>query len=384
MDNYCAVIFKDNENKQLAAAMSAVFIEDWIRFGLCKAGITDITVYDENTSGNLAEYANSFATLNNKKYVCIIPYSVPYISNEDLVGALITCRKEHIPVIAKDISETRITFAAMPVDMIIKSLSDNLQSLNDLPMIRRIYVKCRVTYDQESLFDFVLFAKERMIKHYLSCGVYIVSGDGVMISAGTNIGAGTVILPGTTIIGKSSIGENCIIGPNSFIKDTCIGNGVSFKSSFSDSSTVGNECIIGPYANLRPNSNIANRVKIGDFVEIKNSTIGEKTSVSHLTYIGDSDVGCRVNFGCGVVTVNYDGKNKYRTTIGNDVFVGCNTNLISPVKVNDNAYIAAGSTITHDIPEYALAIARERQINKENWVRKSNKNREGSPVEQNK
>jgi bifunctional UDP-N-acetylglucosamine pyrophosphorylase/glucosamine-1-phosphate N-acetyltransferase len=208
-----------------------------------------------------------------------------------------------------------------------------------------------------------------IIKHYLECGVYIVSGDGVTISPGTEIGAGTVILPGTTIIGNSSIGENCIIGPNSFIKDSCLGNNVSFKASFADNSDIGDECTIGPFANLRPDSKLEDKVKIGDFVEIKNSTIGRKTSVSHLTYIGDSDVGSSVNFGCGVVTVNYDGRKKHRAKIGNNVFIGCNANLVSPVTVSDNSYIAAGSTITDDIPEYALAIARERQINKEDWVK---------------
>ena len=117
---------------------------------------------------------------------------------------------------------------------------------------------------------------------------------------------------------------------------------------------------------------IGSRVKIGNFVEVKNSTLGEKTSVAHLTYIGDTDCGARVNWGCGCVTVNYDGKKKYRATVGDDVFVGCNTNLVSPVTVEDHSYIAAGSTITDTVPGDALAIARARQVNKEGW----NQNRE--------
>lgn len=124
---------------------------------------------------------------------------------------------------------------------------------------------------------------------------------------------------------------------------------------------------VGPFAYLRPNSKIGKNVKIGDFVEIKNATLDEGTKVSHLTYVGDTDVGKRVNFGCGCVTVNYDGKKKYRSTIGDDAFIGCNTNLVSPVTVNDNAYIAAGSTITDEVPESALAIARSRQVNKMEW-----------------
>lgn len=118
---------------------------------------------------------------------------------------------------------------------------------------------------------------------------------------------------------------------------------------------------------IRPNSVVGEKVHLGNFVEVKNSNIGTGTKVSHLTYVGDSDVGERVNFGCGTVTVNYSGKAKYRTEIGNDVFIGCNTNLVAPVKVGDGAYTAAGSTITENVPESALGIARARQINKTDW-----------------
>jgi len=126
---------------------------------------------------------------------------------------------------------------------------------------------------------------------------------------------------------------------------------------------------IGPFAYIRPNSRIGNNVKIGDFVEIKNATLEEGTKVSHLTYVGDADVGKHVNFGCGTVLVNYDGKNKFRSTIEDDAFIGCNTNLVSPVTVHKGAFIAAGSTITEDIPDNSLAIARARQVNKLGWKR---------------
>ena len=130
---------------------------------------------------------------------------------------------------------------------------------------------------------------------------------------------------------------------------------------------VGENTTVGPFAYLRPDTKVGNHCRIGDFVELKNSTIGDGTKVSHLTYVGDSDVGERVNFGCGTVTVNYDGAKKYRTTIGNDVFVGCNSNLVAPVTLSDGAYTAAGSTITDDVPESTLAIARARQVNKDKW-----------------
>lgn len=135
-------------------------------------------------------------------------------------------------------------------------------------------------------------------------------------------------------------------------------------------SKIGSDTTVGPFAYIRPESVIGNNVRIGDFVEIKKSTIGHNTKVSHLTYVGDAEVGENCNFGCGTVTVNYDGKNKNKTIIGNNSFIGCNTNLISPVKVEDNTYIAAGSTITNDVKEGELAVARAKQRNIEGWVEK--------------
>ena len=135
-------------------------------------------------------------------------------------------------------------------------------------------------------------------------------------------------------------------------------------------SSIGDETSIGPFAYIRPGTEVGKKVKIGDFVELKNSTIGDKTKIPHLTYIGDATIGRNTNIGCGVITVNYNGKVKNRTVVGNNAFVGCNVNLIAPVEVKDNSYIAAGSTITDDVPEYSLAIARERQVIKDNWVKK--------------
>lgn len=138
-------------------------------------------------------------------------------------------------------------------------------------------------------------------------------------------------------------------------------------------SSVGSDTTVGPYAYVRPNSHIGSHVKVGDFVEVKNSTVDDGTKISHLTYVGDSDVGKNVNFGCGTVTVNYDGKNKFRTTIGNNAFIGCNTNLVAPVTVGDNSFIAAGSTITDEVPEDGFAIARQRQTVKNGWIKPKDK-----------
>ena len=207
--------------------------------------------------------------------------------------------------------------------------------------------------------------RKRINKYHMDNGITIEDPSTTYIGKDVKIGEDTVILPGCIIEGKTTIGSDCIIGPYARITSTEIKDCVSIAQSTVLSSFVNNYATIGPYAYLRPNSNIGEHVKIGDFVEIKNSTIDDNTKVSHLTYIGDSNVGKNVNFGCGTVTVNYDGKHKHRTNIEDNAFIGCNTNLIAPVNIGKNASTGAGSTITKDVPENALAISRvKEQINK--------------------
>jgi len=220
------------------------------------------------------------------------------------------------------------------------------------------------------LFDLTLSVNMRTITDLMENGVIFVSLDGVVISPFAKIGKGSVIHPGTQIRKNCVIGEKSVIGPNSVIEDSAIGNGCTVNATQVYSSVLEDDVKIGPFCHVRPNSRICKGVKLGDFVEVKNSTLGEGTHASHLTYIGDSDVGERVNFGCGTVTCNYDGYNKARCVIGNDVFIGCNTNLIAPVNIGDGAYTAAGSTITDDVPESSLGIARARQTNKDGWALK--------------
>ena len=172
------------------------------------------------------------------------------------------------------------------------------------------------------------------------------------------------------LFGASSVGEDCVIGPNTMLFDTRVGSGTVLNNVEAEDAEIGKNCDIGPFVHIRPNSRLADKVHLGNFVEVKNSTIDSGTKVSHLTYVGDSDVGKNCNFGCGTVTVNYDGKNKARCTIGEHCFIGCNTNLIAPVSLGDFAYTAAGSTITDSVPASALAIARAKQVNKEDWVTK--------------
>ncbi len=199
-------------------------------------------------------------------------------------------------------------------------------------------------------------------------GVDIPSTDGVIIGMDVKIGKETTILPNTIILGNTVIGERCTIGPNTYIKDGVVGNDVVLDNVKLTDSEVEDEVDCGPFVQIRAGSKLCKGVHIGNFVEVKNSVVGEGTKSSHLTYIGDSDVGKNVNFGCGTVTVNYDGKNKSRCKIGDNAFLGCNTNLIAPVEVGDFAFTAAGSTITDSVPENSLAIARARQVNKDGWV----------------
>ncbi|WAM33521.1 bifunctional UDP-N-acetylglucosamine diphosphorylase/glucosamine-1-phosphate N-acetyltransferase GlmU [Caldicellulosiruptor morganii] len=212
--------------------------------------------------------------------------------------------------------------------------------------------------------------KLRINKDHLSNGVQIIDIYNTYIHPDVQIGRDTVIYPGTFILGKTSIGEDCVIGPQTYIVDSKVGNSCHIQFSVIESSKIKDNVKIGPYAHLRPNSHLEEGVKIGNFVEIKNSKLGKNTKSAHLTYIGDADIGENVNLGCGTIFVNYDGYKKHRTVVENNAFIGCNSNLVAPVKIGENAYIAAGSTITEDVPANALAIARQRQTNKEGWVLK--------------
>lgn len=225
------------------------------------------------------------------------------------------------------------------------------------------------------LADAESIMKIRINRKHMENGVTIMDPNNTYIDLGVEIGKDTIIYPGNILQGTTIIKENCVLYQNNRIVDSTIENGVSVQSSVIIESKVGECTTVGPYAYIRPESNIGKHARIGDFVEIKKSTIGDNTKVSHLTYIGDAEVGSGCNFGCGTVVVNYNGKSKFKTIIGNNAFIGCNTNLVSPVKVNDNTYIAAGSTITNEVPENALAIARARQRNIENWVVKSGHNK---------
>lgn len=222
------------------------------------------------------------------------------------------------------------------------------------------------------LKEFEAGEKERIRRNleYTEAGVTIIDPRITYIDEGVRIGSGTVIYPTVVLEGSVRIGENCIIGPGSHIVDSTVGNGTSIRNSVILESRVGKNTTVGPFAYLRPDSTIGDGCKVGDFVEVKNSSMGDGSKASHLTYIGDSDVGKNVNLGCGVVFVNYDGSRKYRSVVDDDAFIGCNSNLISPIHIGEGAYVAAGSTITEDVPGGALYVARSRGKTFRDWVEK--------------
>jgi len=211
-------------------------------------------------------------------------------------------------------------------------------------------------------------ARDRINAIHAQNGVVIIDPKATYIDADVRIGPGTVIYPGNVLEGRTVIGANCTLLPNNRLRDTELADGVRLESVVADQAEIGAETTVGPFAFLRPGTKLGARCRVGDFVEIKNSTIGDLTRISHLTYVGDSDLGEDINLGCGVVFVNYDGKRKHRTRVGDRAFIGCNVNLVSPVEVGKDAYVAAGSTVTENVPAASLCIARQRQVIKEGWV----------------
>ncbi|MFF2020072.1 bifunctional UDP-N-acetylglucosamine diphosphorylase/glucosamine-1-phosphate N-acetyltransferase GlmU [Paenibacillus sp. NPDC058177] len=210
--------------------------------------------------------------------------------------------------------------------------------------------------------------RSRINRYHMLNGVTIIDPASTYIGADVVIGADTVLYPGTILKGSTDIGENCVIGPSTEIEDSRVFDGAEIKQSVLNQAEVGARTTVGPFAYLRPGAVLGEEVKVGDFVEIKNATIGDGSKVSHLSYIGDAAVGSNVNVGCGAITVNYDGYNKAKTEIGDDAFIGSNVNLIAPVNVGKGAYVVAGSTITRSVPDHDLAIARVRQENKEGYA----------------
>lgn len=224
--------------------------------------------------------------------------------------------------------------------------------------------------DRVALSQAEAIMRKRTNERLMREGVTFMDPASTYISPDVVIGSDTIIYPGTVILGKTTIGSECVIGPNSDIRNSVIEDHAVVRQSVVTDSKIGEAAQVGPFAHLRQQAVLGAHTRVGNFVEIKKSSFGDGAKASHLSYIGDASIGERVNLGCGSITVNYDGKNKFETVVEDDAFVGCNVNLIAPVKVGKGAIVAAGSTITNDVPEEALAIARERQTNKEGYTKR--------------
>jgi bifunctional UDP-N-acetylglucosamine pyrophosphorylase / glucosamine-1-phosphate N-acetyltransferase len=211
----------------------------------------------------------------------------------------------------------------------------------------------------------------RKARALMDDGVTIFRPETSVIDSAVTVGADTIVEPFVQLLGRTTIGSGCRIRSYSVIEDSTIGDDVSVQNgSIVSSAQVAKNAVIGPYARLRPESEIGEGAHVGNFVEIKKSRVGAKAKANHLSYIGDADIGPGTNVGAGVITCNYDGKNKHRTTIGANVFVGSDSTLVAPLTIADGSYIAAGSTITEDVPADALALGRARQTIKPEWAKK--------------
>lgn len=251
-------------------------------------------------------------------------------------------------------------------------LTDVFQILNDCG--HRIWAVAAEDYQMTlginsrlQLAQAEMILRRRKAEELMRSGVTIMDPASVFIDSDVAVGKDTVIYPFTWVEGKTVIGSGCKIGPNTRLSDVKVGDNAVLHFVYAHTCEIGNEAVVGPYVHLRPQTKLEDHTKVGNFVEVKNSNIGTGSKLPHLSYIGDCDMGSNVNMGCGTITVNYDGKKKYRTKIGDRAFVGCNSNLVAPVTIGEEAYIGAGSTITKDVPPAALGVARTRQTNIEKW-----------------
>lgn len=347
------------------------------------------SVYDEGASGfrNLyrkdGEVAGLFATKplweDFLGSVLVIRADMPFLVSESLVRLALMRNEQSTHVTVYYVGEKAQVFAFSA--QYLKKMAHHLQNLTTFETllmfieekeghVAKVPLQTLVVHDGITLYE----ARQKMWQDialaHIQNGVCIHDVKNTYIDQTVQIGAGTVIYPGNVLEGDTVLGTDCVLYPNNRLCNVQLGQGVKVQASVLQDSVVGNHTTIGPFAYLRPGTVVGEGVRIGDFVEIKNSNIGDKTSISHLAYVGDARVGKDCNISCGVVFSNYDGNKKYQTVVKDHAFIGCNTNLIAPVIVGEGAYTAAGTTVTQDVPDDALAIGRVRQENKLGWAEK--------------
>ncbi|MBT9139933.1 MAG: Bifunctional protein GlmU [Dehalococcoidia bacterium] len=219
--------------------------------------------------------------------------------------------------------------------------------------------------DRSQLAQAAFLLRQQINQRLMISGVTMVDPATTYVDIDVRVGPDTTLFPNTTLLGSVEVGKGCIIGPNTEIKDSIIGDGVTVRHSVLSGCILADNVTVGPFAQLRPETVLRQGVKVGNFVEIKKSDIGNNCKIPHLSYVGDAQVGSHANLGAGTIVVNYDGQEKHCTVIGEQAFVGCNSNLVAPVTIGKGAFVAAGSTITKDVPPGALSLARAKQVNKD-------------------
>ena len=326
-----------------------------------KAGVTFLSARMDNPRG----YGRVFADKNGKVKLIIEDCDC----NEEqktnkLTNAGIYCfnwsqLKEYLPSLSAK-NEQKELYLTDTVSMFIKAMHSEVDNTEEVSGIN----------DRQQMAYCESILQERLRTYWMKNGVTFIDKDSCTLSESCQFGTDVVIEPQTHMRGKCHIGDGCIVGPGSLIQNAELGKNVTVLHSVISDSKVGDHVQIGPYAHVRPQSILADKCKIGNFVEVKKSVLGEGTKINHLSYIGDADVGGEVNVGAGTITANYDGKNKHRTIIGNNSRTGANSVLVAPIVIGKGVTIGAGSTLTKDVPNDALAIARAKQLTIEKWRKK--------------
>lgn len=334
--------------------------------------------------GSTAEAARTGlgAIQDGDGYVLVLYGSMPLLSQNSVAAMVDAARggaASRLVCLSEDGGARPVPAYCFELDALRHSLEDDADEMEDcilslrdrgLPVID-VYApeyEGIVVENRADLWACSKLMQNRINTRHMLNGVTFIDPASAYVDAGVRIGVDTVIYPDVYLSGDTAIGENCTIYNGCRLTDTVVANGCTLQAVVAEEARVAEGARIGPFVRLRPNASVGQGCKVGNFVEIKNSTIGAKTSIAHLTYVGDADVGSRVNMGCGTVFVNYDGYKKHRSTVGDDVFLGCQTALVSPVNVGDRAYTAAGTVLTGDVPADAMAISRGRQQNKEGWA----------------
>ncbi|HEY8423537.1 MAG TPA: DapH/DapD/GlmU-related protein [Clostridia bacterium] len=302
--------------------------------------------------------------LNNnnyeREYIVVLYSDTPLITRKTILEAVEYCQSNKLDYVKMTRGYVIKKGCSKPFAHIAKSKTHYFSAEDDF----------LTAYNFKTLALINEVQKQRIIERHMHNGVYFLDPSSVFIDDSVEIASGVTVYPNNHLMGNTVINKNAVLYDGNFIVDSVIGENTQVRSSNINSSVIGNNSTVGPFAYLRPESYVGENCRVGDFVELKKAKIGNRTKVSHLSYLGDCELGQNCNVGCGVVFCNYDGKNKHFTKVGDNVFIGSNTNIVSPVVIEDNAFIAAGSTITDNIPPYSLAIARARQVTKPDYMKK--------------